>query len=137
MTKTGSVFPPLKELHAEALISSEELEKQWKAKKGKWRASRYFIFWASPFCPPTMYLQTSPINCRTLEDGEGEFDPLLDDEDDDEENMGRRNSRPGVQGGYNLLYIGSLKVSLFPQLEIIDSIQSNPLNSSAVLSTKK
>ena len=83
------------------------------------------------------YVQTSPINCRTLEDGEGEFDPLLDDEDDDEENMGRRNSRPGVQGGYNLLYIGSLKVSLFPQLEIIDRIQSNPLNSSAVLSTKK
>ena len=35
---------------------------------------------------------------------------MLDDEDDDEENMGRRNSKAGVQGGYNLLYIGSLKV---------------------------
>ena len=46
-----------------------------------------------------------------MEDGEGEFDPLLDDEDDDEESVaGRRNSRAGVQGGYNLLYIGSLKV---------------------------
>ena len=39
--KTGSVFPPLKPLHTEAQISSEELEKQWKAKKGRWRASRY------------------------------------------------------------------------------------------------
>ena len=38
--KTGSVFPPLKRLHTEAQISSEELEKQWKAKKGRWRASR-------------------------------------------------------------------------------------------------
>ena len=48
-----------------------------------------------------------------MEDGEGEFDPLLDDEDDDEESAAggnRRNSRAGVQGGYNLLYIGSLKV---------------------------
>ena len=43
MAKTGSVFPPLKQLHTEALISSEEVEKQWKAKKGKWRASRYII----------------------------------------------------------------------------------------------
>ena len=40
-TKTGSVFTPLKHLHAEAGISSDELEKQWKAKKDKWRASRY------------------------------------------------------------------------------------------------
>lgn len=60
-------------------------------------------------------IKISPINFRTLEDGEGEFDPLLDDEDDDEENMGRRNSRPGVQGGYNLLYIGSLKVTFIPR----------------------
>ena len=61
-------------------------------------------------------IKISPINFRTLEDGEGEFDPLLDDEDDDEENMGRRNSRPGIQGGYNLLYIGSLKVSFIPRM---------------------
>ena len=51
-----------------------------------------------------------------MEDGEGEFDPLLDDEDDDEENMGRRNSKAGVQGGYNLLYIGSLKVCVIARL---------------------
>ena len=43
MTKTGSVFPPLKQLHTEAAISSEEVEKQWKAKTSKWRASRYSI----------------------------------------------------------------------------------------------
>ena len=55
------------------------------------------------------------LNFRTLEDGEGEFDPLLDDEEDDGDDdgdggKGTRNSRAGVQGGYNLLYIGSLKV---------------------------
>ena len=138
MTKTGSVFPPLKELHAEASISSEELEKQWKAKKGKWRASRYISFIGQVLHFPCLHLQgnrtfISGGKCifvilstnvqispsRTLEDGEGEFDPLLDDEDDDEGNIGRRNSRPGVHGGYNLLYIGSLKVSLFPHLEIM------------------
>ena len=59
-----------------------------------------------------------------MEDGEGEFDPLLDDEDDDEESSAaaggnRRNSKAGVQGGYNLLYIGSLKVRYFSLLTMM------------------
>lgn len=43
-------------------------------------------------------------------DGEDEFDPLLDDEEDDE--IIRKVTK--VKGGHELLYIGSLKVLKVP-----------------------
>jgi hypothetical protein len=85
--KSGEVFAPLRPLHEEAGISSDDIEKEWKKRKSKWRTS------------------------KNLEDGDGEFDPLLDDEEDlaDEVRNGGGNVAD-TQGGFKLLYVGSLKV---------------------------
>ncbi len=92
-SKTGLAFTPLRPLHEEAGIGADEIMKEWKRRRSKWRTS------------------------RTLEDGDGEFDPLLEDEDEEAAaaaGMSGSNERKGGNddafGGYSLLYIGSLKV---------------------------
>lgn len=50
------------------------------------------------------------------DDGEDEFDPLLEDEEEDEELERKKRGIRGRLGGHELLYIGSLKVNMNQEL---------------------
>eukprot|EP00095_Tigriopus_kingsejongensis_P003653 maker-scaffold11_size778918-snap-gene-0.13 protein:Tk03653 transcript:maker-scaffold11_size778918-snap-gene-0.13-mRNA-1 annotation:"hypothetical protein BRAFLDRAFT_120280" len=84
--KNGRVFPPLKPLLERTSIDVKALEVRWEQKL-KWR-------------PNSLLLDDDDHNAKG--DGEDEFDPLLDDEED---------FTTIVQSGTELLYIGSLRIS--------------------------